>query len=93
MSDKFGHDFFDFGFSLTSIDELDALKERDQKIEAVSADASDLQNRLDKLYQAIQPLLNNLKKDTGKEYIYWPDRLSKIEAFEKHLARVYSGKS
>jgi len=34
-------------------------------------------------------LLNNLKKNPEKEYILWPDRLAKVEAFETHLQKIY----
>ena len=34
--------------------------------------------------------LNNLKANPEKEYILWPDRLKKVEAFETHLQRIYS---
>jgi hypothetical protein len=50
-----------------------------------------LQDRLDKLYNAITPLLNNLKKNPEKEYILWPDRLKKVEEFETYLQKIYGG--
>ena len=31
----------------------------------------------------------NLKKNPQKEYILWPDRLAKVEAFEDHLQEIY----
>ena len=34
---------------------------------------------------------NNLKKNPEKEYILWPDRLTKVEAFEDHLTKIYKG--
>ena len=56
----------------------------------VASTATTTQEKLDKLYNAITPLLNNLKKNPEKEYILWPDRLAKVEAFETHLQKIYS---
>ena len=86
---------FDFGFSAIGESELDAYQEAQDaqdKIQQVSGTAVDLEHRLDKLFNAIQPLLNNLKRNPEKEYILWPDRLSKIEAFEEVLTDIYKGK-
>ena len=49
------------------------------------------QSRLDKLYNSVVPLLNNLKKNPEKEYILWPNRLEKIELFETKLQQIYKG--
>ena len=52
-----------------------------------------LQARLDKLYESVQPLLTNLKKDADtKDYIYWENRKPRIEAFERLLKNIYEGK-
>jgi hypothetical protein len=59
-------------------------------LDQVVAGAETTQEKLDKLYNAIIPLLNNLKKNPEKEYILWPDRLAKVEAFETHLQKIYS---
>ena len=86
-------DFFDFGFSSVALEELDILKEKERQIQQTSGDAAELQERLERLYKAIQPLLDNLKKDAdSKDYIWWPDRAPKIESFEAHLANIYYGK-
>ena len=74
-------------------DELDAVQEADSKVQSASAEAVELQRRLDTLYKAFLPLLTNLKKDAdSKNYIYWEDRAPKIEAFESHLTNIYYGK-
>ena len=39
----------------------------------------------------IIPLLNNLQKNPEKEYIYWPNRLDKVEEFRDKLTEVYNG--
>ena len=83
---------FDFGFTAVSENELDAYQESQEQLKQVSGEAGELQARLDKLFSSIQPLLNNLKKDPHKDYILWPDRLSKIEAFEDMLQDIYQGK-
>lgn len=59
---------FDFGFTLVDEDELDVAKQAT----ASTATAETTQNRLDKLYNAITPLLNNLKANPEKEMIKWP---------------------
>ena len=84
-------DIFDFGFTAVDEDELVAV----QQTAALASDAEQLasttQERLDRLYNAIVPLLNNLKKNPEKEYILWPNRLAKVEAFETQLQSIYRG--
>ena len=82
---------FDFGFTAVNEEELETVKTATKKAESVSTTASAAKIKLDKLYNAITPLLNNLKKNPEKEYILWPDRLSKVEAFEDHLQKIYKG--
>lgn len=82
---------FDFGFSIVDEGELDVLQEAQDTITSVSAEAGALQERLNKLYDMVMPLLNNLKLNSEKSYIYWPNRLSKIEQFEKLIYDIYIG--
>jgi uncharacterized protein Yka (UPF0111/DUF47 family) len=84
-------DVFDFGFTAVDEDELEAVQQATQKAETVSANVEATQETLDKLYNAIVPLLNNLKKNPEKDYILWPNRLEKVEQFEDHLQKIYSG--
>jgi peptidoglycan hydrolase CwlO-like protein len=86
-------DIFDFGFTAVTEDELDAVQQANQTIQSVSADVSTTQQKLDKLYNAIQPLLSNLKKNPEKDYIYWPNRLQKVEQFEDYIQGIYSNTS
>ena len=72
-------DIFDFGFTAVNEDELSSVT------------VDDLRTRLDNLYKAMIPLLNNLKKNPDKDYILWPDRLKKVEEFESHLRKIYEG--
>lgn len=82
-------DMFDFGFTAVDEDELQAV----QKTQALADDAEQMatatQDKIDRLYNAIVPLLNNLKKNPEKDYILWPNRLDKVEQFEDHLQRIY----
>ena len=78
---------FDFGFTLVDEDELDVAKE----VASSSASATATQDKLDKLYNAITPLLNNLKANPEKEYIKWPNRVDKVEAFEGQILKIYKG--
>lgn len=84
-------DIFDFGFTAVDEQELQAV----QKTAAAANDAEQLalttQERLDKLYNAVVPLLNNLKKNPEKEYILWPNRLAKVEEFEDYIQNIYNG--
>ena len=82
-------DFFDFGFTAVDEDELEAVQKVTKKAEASQTEASSAQERLDKLYNAITPLLNNLKMNPEKEYILWPNRLEKVEQFEDHIQKIY----
>lgn len=85
-------DIFDFGFTAVDEDELSAV----QKTQALASDAEQAaqttQERLDRLYNAVMPLLTNLKANPEKEYILWPNRTEKIEAFEAKLLDIYNGK-
>lgn len=80
-------DLFDFGFTAVDESELDAV----QQLENASDAVDDYLTRLDELYNAIQPLLTNLKMNPEKEYILWPNRLEKIEEFETHIQNIYKG--
>jgi hypothetical protein len=87
MSDE----LFDFGFTLVDENELEAVQQATAKVETVSTNVEETQQKLDKLFNAIQPLLNNLKQNPEKEYILWPNRLEKIEQFEDHIQKLYQG--
>lgn len=82
-------DMFDFGFTAVDENELEAVQKVAAKAESLGAEKLNTQDKIDKLYNAIIPLLNNLKKNPEKEYILWPDRLTKVEAFEDHLTKIY----
>tara|TARA_R110000868_G_scaffold261498_5_gene519650 strand:- start:164 stop:427 length:264 start_codon:yes stop_codon:yes gene_type:complete len=84
-------DIFDFGFTAVDEDELSSVEISKKIAQESSASAEQIEVRLDKLYNAIIPLLNNLKKNPEKEYILWPDRLKKVEEFETLLQKIYGG--
>ena len=82
-------DFFDFGFTAVDESELQAVQDAQKAAGDVEVTATVTQEKLDKLYNAIVPLLNNLKKNPEKEYILWPNRIDKVEQFEDHLLKIY----
>jgi len=88
--DGMSDDIFDFGFTAVDETELKAVQDVAAKAESLGANALNTQEKLDKLYNAITPLLNNLKKNPEKEYILWPNRIEKVEAFEDYLYKIYS---
>lgn len=77
-------DMFDFGFTAVNEEELEAVQK-------VSVAAESTEDKLHNLYNAIIPLLNNLKQNPEKDYILWPNRLEKVEQFESHLQSIYKG--
>ena len=85
-------ELFDFGFTAVTEEELEAVQKATSTAAAVESSASEVKERLDKLFNAIQPLLTNLKANPEKEYILWPNRLAKVEEFETHLQKIYKGK-
>ena len=79
---------FDFGFTAVDESEPDAVQEVANKATSASTEAKNLEEKLNNLYNAIQPLLSNLKQNPEKEYILWPNRTEKIEAFEDHIRKI-----
>ena len=75
-------DKFDFGFTAVDENELEAVQTSQVFATEATATVNELEDKLNKLYNAIQPLLSNLKKNPEKEYILWPNRTEKIEQFE-----------
>ena len=82
-------EIFDFGFTAVDETELQSYQQAEKKVEETTEVAKATQEKIDKLYNSIQPLLNNLKKNPEKDYILWPNRLEKVEAFETHLQNIY----
>ena len=100
MSDN---DAWDFGFTATTVEELDYIQESKSthaeetdllfnQIQKEKATNAGNVQKLEKLYNAILPLLTNLEKDADtRDYIYWPKRNEKIEEFRQHLTKIYKG--
>ena len=74
----------DFGFTAVNECELEVAKQAS----AATGTAKEQEEKLQKLYKAIKPLLANLKQNPEKEYILWPNRVGVIEKFEAHLADI-----
>ena len=79
---------FDFGFTAVDESELEAVQQITTKASSTEAEVKVLEDKLNNLYNAILPLLSNLKKNPEKEYILWPNRTDKIEEFEDHIAGI-----
>jgi hypothetical protein len=80
---------FDFGFTAVDENELEAVTVASEKVKSASGDVAGMQGKMDTMFNAIMPLLNNLQKNPEKEYIYWPDRHNKVEQFRDKLTIVY----
>ena len=79
---------FDFGFTAVDESELEAVQKLSTEASSVAATSAEMEDKLNKLYNAILPLLSNLKANPEKDYIYWPNRTEKVEAFEDHIAGI-----
>ena len=80
---------FDFGFTAVDETELEAVTVASQAVATASTDTKEMQDKMDTMYNAMIPLLNNLQKNPEKEYIYWPDRHNKVEQFRDKLTILY----
>jgi type VI protein secretion system component VasF len=81
-------DIMDFGFTAVTADELDMYQEKKEELSSSNQQLNLTEQKLADLYNAIQPLLNNLKRDPEKAYLLWPDRVKKIEQFQQHLQSI-----
>ena len=79
---------FDFGFTAVDEHELEAVQNVKTEASTASANVQELEEKLNKLYNSILPLLSNLKKNPEKEYILWPNRVDKIEQFEDLITEI-----
>lgn len=84
-------DLFDFGFTAVSEDDLQVVESSKTQVEELQEQVKNLDERAERLYNAILPLLDNLRKNPEKPYILWPDRIDKIDAFESKLADILNG--
>lgn len=81
----------DFGFSMVHEEELETVRVAVEEKETLTKQLETVDNRAKTLYDAISPLLQNLKSNPERDYIFWPDRTSKIEAFEAKIAKIVNG--
>ena len=65
-------EYNDFGFTAMDAEELASV---DTKIIEKTTTATEVINKLDDFNR---PLLENLAKDSDKDYIYWPNRVDII---------------
>lgn len=84
-------DIFDFGFTAVDENELQAVQDAQKALGDTETEANTTQEKLDRLFNAIQPLLNNLKANPEKDYIYWPNRVGKVDEFEDYIRGIYNG--
>jgi RNA binding exosome subunit len=75
-------EYNDFGFTAMDADELASV---DTKIIEKTTTATEVINNLDNF---IRPLLENLAKDSDKEYIYWPNRIEIINKKIQELDEI-----
>lgn len=69
---------YDFGFSAVNESELEVVQS-----------AESVKKKADLLYNAILPLLHRLAENPEKDYIYWPNRLPKVQEFGEKLRKIY----
>jgi len=81
-------DKFDFGFTAVDEHELEAVQKTAAKLESSDSESAALEAKLNNLYNAILPLLSNLKKNPEKDYILWPNRVEKVEQFEDLISEI-----
>ena len=81
-------DIFDFGFTAVNENELEAVQQAQQVAKTESSTKGELEDKLNNLYNAIIPLLTNLKMNPDKDYIYWPNRTEKVEQIEDMIRKI-----
>ena len=75
-------EYNDFGFTAMDAEELATV---DTKIIEKTTTATEVINKLDNF---VRPLLENLAKDSDKDYIYWPNRVDIINKKLKELDEI-----
>lgn len=78
-------EYNDFGFAALDADQLSKV---DSKISSSTDSANAV---IDKLDTFIRPLLENLAKDSDKDYIYWPNRVDVINKKILELDKIQAG--
>jgi hypothetical protein len=75
-------EYNDFGFTAMDAEELASV---DTKIVEKTTTATEVISKLDDF---VRPLLENLAKDSDKDYIYWPNRVDIINKKLKELDEI-----
>tara|TARA_B100000902_G_C27229387_1_gene873974 strand:+ start:67 stop:321 length:255 start_codon:yes stop_codon:yes gene_type:complete len=83
MSDQI--EYNDFGFAALDADELKTV---DSTINSSTTAANSI---IEKLDDFVRPLLENLAKDSDKDYIYWPNRVDVINKKILELDKIKAG--
>ena len=81
-------DLFDFGFTAVDENELEVVQKASTTVKTATQSVEELESKVNDLYNAILPLLTNLKKNPEKEYIHWPNRVAKVEEFETYISKI-----
>lgn len=85
----------DFGFTAVDSDDLLKIDEKVSKTAASSEENEQLvdvlTDKVDKLDNFIRPLLENLAKDSDKDYIYWPNRIDIVRKQIDYLNSIIEG--
>ena len=83
---------FDFGFSAVDENELGSIQTLNTEVaqskglaDQYAEQAEEYKAKMDAIYKAVSPLLDNLAANPEKEYIYWPTRVAKLEQFKLKL--------
>lgn len=86
---------FDFGFSFTDEDIFETQDKVEKLQSAVSTDKhiiENLEQRIERLFNAVVPFLDNLCKNPEKSTIHWPNRVQKIQEYKEKLRSIAEGK-
>ena len=82
---------FDFGFTAVDADELDVVRQAKEVAQTSNDTAESNAAKSQMLYDMVVPLINNLKANPEKDYIYWPNRYEKLDEFEAKLFAILNG--
>jgi tRNA A-37 threonylcarbamoyl transferase component Bud32 len=77
---------FDFGFTAIDETQFDSV----QTVAVHEKTIAALEEKSEKLYKSILPLLENLRKNPEKDYIHWPNRIGKIDEFKEKITKIYN---
>lgn len=88
--------FDDFGFSAVSDEDLKRVEQdlreevasKNKMLATLEKQATQQQQKAERMAKLIMPLLANLKKNPEKDYIHWPNRVEKIDGFIDKIAAL-----